>query len=208
MKILVIDDHALVRRGLIALLQDEYKDAVAGQAGTATEGFEMAMRESWDLAVLDISLPGRDGIELCEQIKRALPALPILMISAHAEKDFALRALKAGASGYVSKRCAADVLVTAVKQILSGRRYISPAVAEQLVVALQTDSISGHEALSNREFHVLRLVALGKTVKEIASELALSANTVNTYRARIAEKMGLSSNIEITRYVLQHGLLI
>lgn len=207
MKVLLIDDHALVRRGMISLIREDFKDVVMGEAGTAKEGYELAIREPWDLVVLDITMPGRDGLELCEDIKRVLPALPILIISSHAEKDYALRALKAGASGYISKQSAADMLVTAVHRILSGHRYISPALAEHLAIALQSAKLNSHEALSNREFQILQLIASGKTVKEIGSELALSVKTVATYRTRIAEKMGLTSNVEITRYAMQHGLV-
>jgi DNA-binding NarL/FixJ family response regulator len=166
------------------------------------------MKQPWDLAMVDINMPGRNGLELIQELKVEKPTLPVLVISSHLEKDYALRALKSGAVGYVSKQSAADVLVTAVQRVLSGRRYISPALAEQLAGALAGESAAtSHEALSNRELQVLRLIALGKSIKEISADLALSAKTVATYRGRIAEKMGLSSNVELTRYAMQHGLV-
>jgi DNA-binding NarL/FixJ family response regulator len=147
-------------------------------------------------------------LELIQDIKLERATLPILVISSHPEKDYALRALKLGAAGYVSKQSAADILVTAVQRVLSGRRYISSALAEQLAGAMAGEtSGTSHETLSNRELQVLRLIALGKTVKEISAELALSAKTVATYRSRIAEKMELSSNVELTRYAMQHHLV-
>jgi two-component system invasion response regulator UvrY len=208
MKVLIIDDHAIVRRGMISLLQEHFKDVEVGEANDSKSGLEAVLREPWDLAIVDITMPGRNGLELIQDIKLEKPALPVLIISSHPEKDYALRSLKLGASGYVSKQSAADVLVTAVGRVISGRRYISPALAEQLAGALAGEaSGTSHETLSNRELQVLRLIALGKTIKEISADLALSAKTVATYRSRIAEKMGLSSNVELTRYAMQHQLV-
>ena len=208
MKVLIIDDHAIVRRGMISLLQEHFKDVEVGEANDSKSGLEAVIRESWDLAIVDITMPGRNGLELIQDIKLEKPTLPVLIISSHPEKDYALRSLKLGAAGYVSKQSAADVLVTAVQRVISGRRYISPALAEQLAGALAGEtSGTSHETLSNRELQVLRLIALGKTIKEISADLALSAKTVATYRSRIAEKMGLSSNVELTRYAMQHQLV-
>ncbi len=208
MRVIIIDDHAIVRRGMISLLQEHFKGVEVGEAGDAKTGIEAVSQGSWDLAVVDISMPGRNGLELIQDIKRERPALPVLVISTHAEKDYALRALKLGASGYVSKQSAADILVTAVKRVISGRRYISSALAEHLAGALAGEATgTSHETLSNRELLVLRLIASGKTIKEISADLALSVKTVATYRSRISEKMGLSSNVEITRYAMQHGLV-
>jgi DNA-binding NarL/FixJ family response regulator len=208
MKVLIIDDHAIVRRGMISLLQEHLKEVEVGEASEARSALEAVKKEHWDLVIVDISMPGRNGLELIQDIKLEHTALPILVISSHPEKDYALRALKLGAAGYVSKQSAADILVTAVQRVLSGRRYISSALAEQLAGAMAGE-VSGisHETLSNRELQVLRLIALGQTVKEISAELALSAKTVATYRGRIAEKMGLSSNVELTRYAMQHHLV-
>jgi len=208
MKILIVDDHAIVRRGMISLLQEHFHDVEVGEAPDAKSGFEAVTRENWDLAIVDISMPGRNGLELIQELKLEKPALPVLVVSSHAEKDYAHRALKLGASGYISKQSAADVLVTAVQRVLSGRRYISHDLAEQLAGAVAGDSAgTSHETLSNRELQVLRLIANGKSIKEISFELALSAKTIATYRSRIAEKMGLSSNVELTRYAMRHNLV-
>lgn len=208
MRILIIDDHALVRRGIVSLLNERFKDLQTGEAEDARTGLAAVIGSPWDLVLVDITMPGRNGLGLLQDIKREAPALPVLVISAHPEKDYALRALKLGASGYVSKQNAADVLVAAVERVLAGRRFISPAVAEQLAGAVAGESPgTSHESLSNRELQVLRLIALGKTIKEISADLALSAKTVATYRSRIAEKMGLASNVELTRYAMQHHLV-
>ena len=208
MRILIIDDHAIVRRGIASLLQEHFKGVEIGEAEDAKTGMAAVMKQPWDLAMVDINMPGRNGLELIQDLRVEKPALRVLVISSHLEKDYALRALKSGAAGYVSKQSAADVLVTAVQRVLSGRRYISPALAEQLAGALAGESAAtSHEALSNRELQVLRLIALGKSIKEISVDLTLSAKTVATYRSRIAEKMGLSSNVELTRYAMQHGLV-
>ena len=208
MRVLIIDDHAVVRKGMTALLQEHFKDVQVGEAGDSRAGLAAIASQPWELALVDINMPGRNGLELIQDIKREKPALPILVISTHAEKDYALRALKLGASGYVSKQSAADVLIAAVERVTSGRRYISPALAEHLAGSLAGESMgTSHETLSNRELLVLRLIASGKTIKEISAELALSAKTVATYRSRIAGKMGLSTNVELTRYAMQHNLV-
>lgn len=208
MKVLIIDDHAIVRRGIVSLLHEFFKDVETGEAADVREGLAMVMREPWDLVMADINMPGRSGLELVQDVKREQPALPVLVISSHAEKDYALRALKSGAAGFVSKQSAADVLVTAIQRVLSGRRYISPALAEQLAGALAGEPAGvSHESLSNRELQVLQLIASGKTIKEISSDLALSEKTIATYRSRISDKMGLATNVELTRYAIQHGLV-
>ncbi len=207
MKTLIIDDHAIVRRGLASLLEEYFEGVEIGEAGDAREGLELGLKEDWELVIADISMPGRNGLELIQDLHREKPALPILVISSHSEQDYAVRALKCGASGYVSKMKAADVLVEAVRRVLDGRRYISPELAERLAENLAGDGIaSGHESLSNRELQVLQLIASGLSIKEIGGQLALSEKTVATYRSRISAKMGLSSNVEFTRYAIQHGL--
>ncbi|MEO8615728.1 MAG: response regulator transcription factor [Luteolibacter sp.] len=208
MKILIADDHALVRRGMIALLQEKYQDVEIGEASNGSEALAAVMSGPWDLVVADISMPGRSGLDLLQDIKREKPKLPVLVVSGHPEKDYALRALKLGAAGYVSKQCAADILVTAVQRILAGKRYISQDLAEQLAGAMSGDAPgNSHDTLSNRELEVLRLIASGHTIKDISSILALSEKTVATYRSRIAEKMGLSTNVELTRYAMRNGLV-
>ena len=193
---------------MISLLREHFKNVEFGESEDARQGYSAAVEGEWDLVLMDISMPGRSGLDFIQDVKRAKPGLPVLVVSAHAEKDYAIRALKLGAAGYVSKQGAAETLVTAVKRVLSGGRYVSRALAEQLA-----DSLSGgggdtsHESLSNRELEVLKLIASGKTLKEIGVELALSEKTIATYRARIAEKMGLSSNVDLTRYAMRHGLV-
>ncbi len=192
---------------MISLLKDHFNDVEVGEASDSKAGLAAANVAEWDLVLVDITMPGRNGLGLLQDIKRDHPTLPVLMISAHSEKDYALRALKLGAAGFISKQSATELLVAAVQRVLSGRRYISPVLAEQLAGALAGESWgAAHESLSNRELQVLRMIASGKSIKEIASDLALSAKTVATYRSRIAEKMGLSSNVELTRYAMQHHL--
>lgn len=208
MKVLIVDDHAIVRRGMISLLQEHFTGLEAGEAADARQGLSAALGEPWDVVVVDISMPGRSGLELVQDIRREKPALPILVVSSQSEEDYALRALKSGAAGFVSKQSAPDVLVAAVERVLAGRRFISPALAERLAGAVSGDSpVTSHESLSNRELQVLQLIASGQTIKEISADLALSEKTVATYRSRISEKMGLSSNVELTRYAMQNGLV-
>jgi DNA-binding NarL/FixJ family response regulator len=162
----------------------------------------------WSLALVDINLPGRSGLELLEEIKRLRARLPVLVVSGHLEEDYAVRALKLGAAGYVSKQSAADVLIAAVQKVLAGGRHVSPAVAERLALAAAGEwAEAPHESLSNRELQVLKRIASGRTIKEIASELALSDKTIATYRGRISDKLGQSSNVELTRYAIRHGLV-
>jgi two-component system invasion response regulator UvrY len=208
MRILIIDDHDIVRRGMISLLHEYFKEVKVGEAGNARDGILAVETYSWDIVVLDISMPGRSGLDLILDMKRLRPSLPVLVMSSHSEKDYALRALKSGAAGYITKECAADILITAVQRILSGRRYISATLAEQLAGALAGDpTCISHDSLSNRELQVLQLIATGKSIKEISSDLALSEKTVATYRSRITLKMGISTNVELTRYAMQHRLV-
>ena len=208
MKILIVDDHALLRRGMISLLREHFKEVEFGECADSRQGFAAVLEGKWNLVILDISMPGRNGLDLIRDIRGENPDLPILVVSAHAERDYAVRALKLGAAGYVSKQSAADVLVSAVKRVLSGGRYVSPALAELLAGSLSgATSDASHESLSNRELQVLKMIASGKTLKEIGSELALSEKTVATYRARISEKMGLPTNVDLTRYAMRHGLV-
>ncbi len=208
MKILIVDDHAIVRRGMISLLREHFKDVEFGEAGDSREGCEAALGADWDLVILDITMPGRNGLELTRDIRGAKPGLPVLVVSAHSERDYALRALKLGAAGFVPKQSAPDVLVSAVRRVLAGGRYVSQALAEHIAGALSGGPGEGtHETLSNRELQVLKLIASGKSLKEIGAELALSEKTVATYRSRISEKMGLPTNVDLTRYAMRHGLV-
>ena len=207
-RILIVDDHSVVRRGLISILREHLPEVEFGEAGNSREGFAAVLADRWNLVVVDVSMPGRNGLDLIRDIKREHPELPVLVVSAHAEKDYAVRALKLGAAGYVSKQSAADVLVTAVHHVLSGGRYVSPALAEMMAGLLAGGGPeTSHECLSNRELQVLKMIASGKTVKEISADLALSEKTVATYRARISEKMGLPTNVDLARYAMRHGLV-
>ncbi len=208
MRFLIADDHELIRRGLRGLLRDHFPGAEIVEAADAREALEVVDDHDWNLALVDINMPGRSGLELLRDLRRLKPGLPVLVVSAHTEEDFALRALKLGAAGYVSKQSAADVLVGAVKKVLAGGRHVSPAVAEKLAqAAAEGWSGTPQENLSHRELQVLQMIARGKTIKEIAAELALSEKTIATYRSRISEKIGLSTNVELTRFALQHKLV-
>jgi DNA-binding NarL/FixJ family response regulator len=208
MRILLVDDHAVVRRGLKHLLAEEFCEAVFGEAENTPQALELLARQRWSLVLLDINLPGRGGLEILEEVKRLQPRCAVLVLSVHPEEEFAVVSFKLGASGYVTKESAADELVSAVNKVLAGGRYVSAALAEKLAVDLgQPEATAPHEALSARELEVLRLVARGRTSKEIASQLALSEKTIGTYRARISEKLGLSTSMELVRYALKHRLI-
>jgi len=207
MRVLVADDHPLVRRGLRDLLLDHFPMAEIVEAGDAREALAAIREGSWQLALVDINLPGRGGLDLLREIKHLRSEIPLLVVSAHTEEEFALRTLKLGAAGYVSKQSAADVLVGAVKKVMSGGRYVSAAVAEKLAMtAAEGWPLDAHENLSLRELQVLQRIAAGESIKRIAGELALSEKTIATYRSRISAKLGLGTNVELTRYAIQHGL--
>ena len=207
-KILIVDDHEVVRRGLKQILADEFKPVKIGEARNAAEALEVVSREPWDVVLLDITMPGRNGLEALEEFHRLHPKIAVLVLSASPEEDYALRALKLGASGYLTKQSASDELLAAVRKTLSGGKYVTASLAEKLAASLSGQApASPHETLSNRELQVLRLIASGQTIKEIAAELSLSEKTIGTYRTRISEKMRLSTNVELTRYALQHHLV-
>lgn len=207
-RILVTDDHDLVRRGLRELLTTTLGEVALGEARTAPEALHLLLREAWDLHIADINLPGQSGLELLEESRRLRPETPVLVVTSYAEEQFAVQALKLGASGYITKQEAADQLVLAVRRVLGGGRYVSASLAEHLAVTLGAPTEGPpHEVLSPRELQVLRLVALGQTMKEVALEMGLSEKTVATYRARIAEKAGLKTAVEITRYAMLHHLI-
>jgi DNA-binding NarL/FixJ family response regulator len=208
MKILLTDDHAVVRHGLKQILADEFKRATFGEARNAQEALSRIWKEHWDVVVLDITMPGRSGMEVLREIKKSKPKLPVLVLSMHPEGQFAVRVLKRGASGYMTKESAPEELVGAIKKVLAGGRYISPALAEKLATYLSGDAQKPpQEKLSDREFQVLRLIASGKIVSEIAKELSLSVKTISTYRSRVLEKMGMKNNAELMHYAMQHQLV-
>jgi two-component system invasion response regulator UvrY len=208
MKILLADDHTVVRHGLKQILADEFKRATFGEARNAQEALDLIWKEPWDVVVLDITMPGRSGLEVLREIKRSKPKLPVLVLSMHPENQFAVRVLKRGASGYMTKESAAAELVGAIQKVLAGGRYVSNSLAEKLATYLASDTQKPpQELLSDREFQVLRLIASGKIVSEIAKELSLSVKTISTYRTRILEKMGLRNNAELMHYAIQHQLV-
>jgi DNA-binding NarL/FixJ family response regulator len=196
-----------MREGLRLILADKFQGAVFGEARDAREGLHMVWRQEWDLVILDISLPGTNGLELLKQIKRFHRKLRVLVLSMYPEDQFALRMLKAGAAGYLTKDSASHELIRAIRKVLAGGRYISPTLAEQMASSLDIDVLQPpHERLSDREYLILRLIASGKTVGQIARELSLSVKTISTYRARTLEKMAMKTNAELTRYAIENAL--
>lgn len=197
-----------MRHGLKQILADEFKRASFAEARNGQEVLDTVWKQNYDVVVLDITMPGRSGLEVLKEIKKAKPRLPVLVLSMHPEDQFAMRVLKSGASGYMTKESAPAELVGAVKKIMAGGRHISTSVAELMASYITMDSSRpSHEQLSNREFQVMRMIASGKTVSEIARMLSLSVRTISTYRARILEKMGMKTNAELTHYAFQHSLV-
>jgi len=208
MRVLLVDDHEIVRRGLKEVLHDAFSKLETGEAENSRAALELFTTQDWDIVLLDINIPGRNGLELLSEIKRIRPRTPVLIVSAYAEEEFAMRSFKLGASGYLNKSSASDEVVTAVRKAMAGGKYVTALLAEKLAAALGGDiQLAPHESLSSRELQVLRMVASNRTIKEIAAELALSEKTIGTYRMRIAKKLGLNSNVELTRYALKHRLV-
>lgn len=207
-RLLIADDHAIVRTGLIKILLEEFPSALIKEVNDAEELLVQIRKENWDMVISDLTMPGRSGLEALQQIHTEFPKLPVLILSMHPEEQFAVRLLKAGASGYLNKETAPTELTTAVNRILQGRKYITSAIAEKLAGDLlqDTDKLP-HETLSNREFEVLKLMAVGKAVGEIAELLFLSVTTVSTYRARILEKLSLKKNADIILYAIRNNLV-
>ncbi|HOK77574.1 MAG TPA: response regulator transcription factor [Verrucomicrobiota bacterium] len=208
LRILVVDDHALIRRGLRQVIGEGWKDAVVGEARNASEALEQIYTKNWDVVVADITMPGRSGLDLLREIKAANPKLPVIILSVHAEEELGVRAIRSGAAGYVSKECAPDQLVEAIRKVLSGGRYIGPKLAEKIAQYIGSDIEKPlHETLSDREYEVLSMIGEGKTPTEIAKALSLSVKTVSTYRSRIMAKMKLKATPELIRYAIQHGIV-
>ncbi len=207
-RILLADDHSMFREGLKQILERSHDIRVVDEAGNGIDALAKMRHNDYDLALLDISMPGRSGLDILADIRREKPALPVLILSMHPEDQYALRVLKAGAAGYLTKESAADELITAIRRVAAGGRYISAAVADTLVDAIGAPADRpAHEALSNREFQVLCMLAAGRGLREIADELILSEKTITTYRARILDKLHLRNNAELTRYAIDHGLV-
>jgi DNA-binding NarL/FixJ family response regulator len=208
LRILIADDHMVVRKGLRQILMEEFPAALIEDVPDAEEMIKRIMNATWDVVVSDMSMPGRSGLDALQQIKQIHPDLPVLILSIHPEEHYALRVLKAGASGYLSKGSAPDELVKAVRTVLLGKKYISASVAEKLASNFSADTAKlAHELLSDREFDVMKLLAAGKSVSEIADILSLSVTTISTYRARIMTKMNLKTNSDLTKYALESKLL-
>lgn len=208
-RVLIADDHDVVRQGLKQILMEATPDAVFGDASSASEVLSLVRSAPWDVVVLDISLPDRSGLDVLKELRQSDPGLPVLVLSMHPEEQFAVRVLRAGAAGYLTKRSAPRELVAAVRKVLAGGKYVTESLAEKLAAVVDFGRPSGepHEKLSDREYQVFRMLASGQTVKEIGEKLSLTPQTVSTHRARILEKMGLETNAELAQYARRAGLL-
>ncbi|MDZ4810686.1 MAG: response regulator transcription factor [Bacteroidota bacterium] len=204
-RIILADDHSFIRLGLLQILKDEYPSAEIKEVSDGETLVKEVTLHDWDLVISDLDMPGRSGLEALEQIKIIKPKLPVLILSIYSEDLYAIRVLKAGASGYLNKNSAPNELINAIKRISSGRKYITPEIAELLL--LQKDVTKPHELLSNREFEIFKLLALGKTVTQISDSLSLAVTTVSTHRSKIMEKLQLSTNSELTRYAISHHII-
>jgi len=208
LKILIVDDFPVLRNGVKSVFDDQTDEVVFGEASDAPHALELVRRENWDVMVLDISLRRRNGLEVLKEIKQTRPKLPVLILSMHSEKQYARRAFKAGAAGYITKDSSRTDLLRAIHKVIAGGRYVSASLAELLVVDIERGTGGPpHESLSDREFEVMCLIASGKTVTEIAELLSLSDKTISTYRARILEKMDMKTNAEVTYYAIKNKLV-
>ncbi len=205
-RVLLVDDHDVVRKGIRAILEDRFAGIAVAEASNGDDALA-ATEQPFDVVVLDLSMPGRSGIDLLSEIKHRHPKLPVLVMSLYGEEQFAVRALRAGAAGYLTKSAASEQLISAFERVVRGGRYISETLAERLAVAAGGDTGAPHDRLSDREFEVMRGIASGESVGEIAERMHLSIKTISTYRARLLEKMGMATNSELTRYALQNGLV-
>ena len=206
-EVIIVDDHPVVRRGLKQIIEDEPDMQVAGEATNAGECFSLVRKMECSLVLLDISLPDRSGFDVLKQLKYERPGLPVLILSVHPEDQYAVRFIKAGASGYLMKEGAPEELVKAIRKVHAGGKYVSASLAEKLASHLDTSDKPPHENLSNREFQILCMIAKGESLKGIADELCISEKTVSTYRSRIMEKMKMSTNSDLTRYALENHLV-
>jgi two-component system, NarL family, invasion response regulator UvrY len=206
MRILIADDHAALRRGLMQILAEDIDHVQFGEAASTPETLSRLSNSRWDVLVLDIFMPGRGGLEVLRDVRRQHPDLPVLVLSSAPEEQMAIRVLKAGASGYLNKQAAPEELVAAVRKVLGGGRYVSAAMAERLAAQLGREEGPPHEILSDREYGVLRMLAAGKSIKEVATELSLSPKTVSTYHTRIWQKLRVHNDAAMVRYALEHGL--
>jgi len=207
-KILIADDHTIVREGLKQIISETPDMIVADEAIDGHEVLNKALKNDYDVVVLDITMPGINGLDVLKQLKNQKPKLPILVLSVHPEEQYAVRVLRAGASGYLTKESAPDELIAAIRKVSMGKKYVSSSLAEKLALELEIDHEKPlHETLSDREYRVMCMIASGKMLNEVADELYLSVKTISTYRTRILEKMKMKSNIELTHYAIKHGLV-
>ncbi|NOY59135.1 MAG: response regulator transcription factor [Calditrichaeota bacterium] len=207
-KILVADDHAIVREGLKGIISTTIDLQVTAEAETGQEVFDLIAKDEFDVILLDISLPGRNGLEILKQLKNEVPDMPVLILSVYPEEQYAVRAIKAGAAGYLSKAGAPDELVKAIRRVAWGKKYISASVAEELALEMETGFEKlPHEKLSDREFEIMQRIAGGSTVSKIAQDMLLSVKTISTYRSRILKKMNIKTNADMTLYAVKHGLI-
>lgn len=207
-KILIADDHPVVRKGLREIIEETSDMEVADEASNGQEVLAKVFKKHFDVVLLDISMPGRSGLDILKELKSQLPKLAVLVLSIHPEEQYAVQVLKAGAAGYLTKKSAPEELITALRKVSAGGKYVSPSLAEKLASALETGiEKPPHETLSAREYEVMRKIALGKTVTEIARELFLSPKTISTYRSRILEKIGIKNNAELIRYAIKNRLV-
>lgn len=208
MKVLIADDHNVVREGLKHIIEGRHGRVIFGEARDGTEALDLIWKDEWDLVLLDIHMPGRDGLEVLREAKKERPKMPVLILSGSSQEEYAVRALRDGAAGYLEKNAPEQEFLQAMDEALAGRCYLTPAIAQRLAREVAAPSNKPvHEALSDREYQVMKMLAAGKTVKEVAAELSLSVKTVSTYRTRILEKLGLSSNVDIARFAMKAGLV-
>lgn len=207
-RVLICDDHPIVLEGLRQIIEDTPDMKVSGKASNSQEVVQAFARRNCDVVILDLTMPGRNGLDSLKELKKERPSVPVLILSMHPEEQFAVRTLKAGADGYLTKESAPEKLIEAIRKVYEGGKYLSMDLAEQLAIEIQKGpNRNSHEILSDREFQVLRLLAKGKTITDIAADLAISVKTVSTYRSRILEKINIKTNVEMTHYAIQHGLM-
>ncbi|HYI12158.1 MAG TPA: response regulator transcription factor [Thermoanaerobaculia bacterium] len=208
MRALCIDDHAIFRQGVRQILQQYDRQVKIGEAATASAAMQLARESRWDVVLLDLSLPDRSGLQLLGELKREQPDLPIVVLTMHGDDEYAVRAVRGGASAYVTKESAPEELMTALRKVMAGGRYMTPALAEKVAFAYASSGASekSHQSLSERELEILRLIGAGRSLKEIAAMLELSVKSVATYRSRVLEKMSMSTNADLIRYVIEHQL--
>ncbi len=207
-RILIADDHTVVRKGLRQILAEEFTSALIEDVSNADDLIKKVIKEKWDIVISDLTMPGKSGLEALQEIKKIQPELPVLILSIHPEEQYAIRVLKAGASGYLSKDTAPDELVNAVRRVMQGKKFITLSIAERIAESFNLDSEKLlHDTLSHRELNVFKMIASGKSVSEIAESLSLSVTTVSTYRSRIMAKMNMKNNASLTLYAIEHGML-